>query len=262
MKTFKIATAALVALMSVACSSGNAGKGGVSGADSLNVTVPALPSKATVDSVSYLVGIQFGSFIKGYNFGDLNFNQIKKGIDDFVKAKGNPRDTAFAKQFKINPELMGELFNSYLAERQAYVAASNAQKEAKFFADNAKKEGVQTTESGLQYIINEAGSEQKIGAQDTLFVHYKGTLTDGTVFDQVEESAPSARMLLNRVIPGWTEGLQLVGEGGSIRLFVPSNLGYGEQGQPQAGIEGNSPIIFDVKVDSVKRYVAPVDIKK
>ena len=215
------------------------------------------PTKGQIDSVSYLVGIQFGSFIKGYNFGDLNMAQIKKGMFDFINSKGNQMDPAFVEQFKVNPEQMNELFNRYLEMRQAYVGLANKEKEAKYLEANKKKAGVETTESGLQYKIIEEGNKDMVpGPRDTVSVIYKGTLTDGTVFDQTPEGAEPATLVLNRVIPGWTEGLQLIGEGGKIQLTIPSNLGYGEQGAQ--AIQPNSTLLFDVELVKVSKYVEPV----
>ena len=211
------------------------------------------PTKGQVDSVSYLVGIQFGSFIKGYNFGDLNMAQIKKGMMDFINAKGNQRDPEFVNQFKVNPEVMNELFNSYLEKRQAFMGLQNKEKGEKYMAANKKKAGVEVTESGLQYKILAPGSEVKPGPQDTVKVRYKGTLLDGTVFDETPEDGDPVTLTLNRVIPGWTEGLQLVGEGGKIQLVIPGDLAYGERGSQ--GIEPNSTLLFDVDVIEVHPYV-------
>jgi FKBP-type peptidyl-prolyl cis-trans isomerase len=216
-----------------------------------------LPSRAQVDSVSYLLGINFGSFLKSYNFGDdLNYAKMKEGMLDFVRAEGNMNDPEFVEQFKINPELMNDLFNSFLEKRNQYTTALNLAKETKFLADNAKKDGVQTTESGLQYKILEAGSEVKPGPQDTVLVRYKGSLLDGSVFDEVwgEDSEP-IRLTLDRVIPGWTEGLQLMGKGGKAQLYIPSALGYGESGT--GGIEPNSTLVFDVELVDIFPYADP-----
>ena len=213
-----------------------------------------LPSKAKVDSVSYLIGINFGSFIKGYNFGDVNYKQVVKGIKDFVAAKGNQRDPDFGEQFKVNPDKMNELFNEYLENRHNYTLLVNKDKEEKFLASNKKNEGVVETASGLQYRIIDEGNDNKPSPVDTVWVKYKGTLLDGTVFDQTAEDAEPVRMLLNRVVKGWTEGLQLIGEGGEIDLYIPSDLGYGERGNQ--GIEPNSTLIFNVKLDKVGK-VAP-----
>lgn len=221
--------------------------------------VPTLKDyKATcseIKDVSYLMGINFGSFLKGYNFGDLNYCQMIKGIKAFLKAKGNPRDEEFAKQFRIDPNEMNDMFNNYLEKRHNYTLLDNKQKGEKFLAANAKKAGVQTTESGLQYQIIEQGSENVAGLKDTVKVNYKGTLLDGTVFDQTEEGGEPAEFTLSHVIKGWQEGIQLIGEGGKIKLFVPSELAYGEGGNQ--GIEPNSTLVFEVELISVAHYVEP-----
>ncbi|MBO4916920.1 MAG: FKBP-type peptidyl-prolyl cis-trans isomerase [Bacteroidales bacterium] len=252
MKARKFLIVALaLSVATVACSQNNAKlPDGTSAKD-------ILPSKAQVDSVSYLLGINFGSFLKSYNFGeDLNFAKMKEGMLDFVRAEGNMNDPEFVNQFKINPELMNDLFNDFLEKRNNYTTALNLAKETKFLAENAKKEGVQTTDSGLQYKIIEAGNDQKPGPQDTVLVRYKGSLLDGSVFDQVwgDDSEP-IRLTLDRVIPGWTEGLQLLGKGGKATLFIPSELGYGAGGTQ--GIEPNSTLVFDVELVDVFPYIDP-----
>lgn len=214
-------------------------------------------SKAQKDSVAYLIGINLGSFLKGYNFGnDLSFAQIEKGIKDFLKAEGDYRDPEFGKQFKVDPMLMNEVFNKYLENRYHHTALTNKEKGAKWLASNAKRQDVKTTASGLQYrIVAEGNPEVKAGPVDTVWVNYKGTLLDGKVFDQTPEGAEPVKMVLNQVIKGWTEGLQLVGEGGEIDLFIPSELAYGEGGNQ--GIEPNSTLIFNVKISKVGKFVAP-----
>ena len=212
-------------------------------------------TKAEIDSVSYLMGINFGSFIKNYNFGDnLNYGQIVKGIKDFVAAKGTPRDENFGEQFKINPEKLNDVFNTFLEKRHNLVLLENKAKEEKFLASNAKEKGIEVTASGLQYRIVDPGNEVKPGPQDTVWVKYVGKLIDGTVFDQTQEDADPIQMVLNRVVPGWTEGLQLVGEGGKIELYIPSALGYGERGNQ--AIEPNSTLIFDVDLTKVGKVAA------
>ena len=242
MKAFKIFAAALVAAFAISCGSSN------------NVKVDVeLPSQAEVDSVSYLIGINFGSFIKGNNFAedlsDLNMAEIKKGMADFIAAEGNPYDAEFGKQFKIDLEKMGEILNSYLSKKQAYKAALNLAKEKEFLAANAKKTNVDTTASGLQYTIIAPGAEEKIAPEDTVWVNYKGTLLDGTVFDEND----STKFIANRVIRGWTEGLGLLGEGGKATLYIPAELAYGERGN--RNIEPNSTLIFDVEVLTVNKFI-------
>ena len=152
---------------------------------------------------------------------------------------------------------MNDLFNAFLEKRQKYTLAVNKEKGEKFLAENAKKEGVVVSDSGLQYIIEEAGSDVKAGPKDTVKVNYKGTLLDGTVFD--ETKGEPVQLMLNRVIPGWTEGIQLVGEGGKIKLFIPAELAYGERGQQ--GIEPNSTLLFDVEVVEVHPFVEKEETK-
>ena len=242
MKAFRIFAAALVAAFAISCGSSN------------NVKVDVeLPSQAEIDSVSYLIGINFGSFIKGNNFAedlkDLNMAEIKKGMADFIAAEGNPYEPEFGKQFKIDLEKMGEILNGYLSKKQAYKAAYNLAKEREFLAANAKKANVDTTASGLQYTIIASGADEKIAPEDTVWVNYKGTLLDGTVFDEND----STKFIANRVIRGWTEGLGLLGEGGKATLYIPAELAYGERGN--RNIAPNSTLIFDVEVLKVGKFV-------
>ena len=215
-----------------------------------------LPSKAQIDSVSYLLGINFGSMLRSYNFGeDLNFNEMKQGMLDIIRAEGNQNDPSFVEQFKINPEEMNDLFNDFIDKRNAYTAALNLVKENEFLTDNAKKAGVESTASGLQYKIIEPGDINKPGPQDTVLVRYKGALTDGSVFDEVwGDDVEPIRLTLDRVIPGWTEGLQLLGKGGKATLYIPSALGYGESGAG-GNIAPNSTLVFDVELVDFFPYV-------
>ena len=210
-------------------------------------------SVGEIDSVSYLIGVNFGSFLKGNNFAedlkDLNMAEIKKGMIDFLKAEGNPYDPTFGEQFEINLDKMGEILNGFISKKQTYKAALNIAKEKDFLAKNALKANVDTTASGLQYTIIAAGADEKIQPQDTVWVNYKGTLLDGTVFDQND----STEFVANRVIRGWTEGLGLLGEGGKATLYIPAELAYGSRGN--RNIEPNSTLIFDVEVLKVGKFV-------
>ena len=243
MKAIKIFAAVLVAAFAISCGSQESVK--VEGVD--------LPTAAEVDSVSYLIGVNFGSFLKGNNFAadlnELDMAQMKKGMQDFLKADGNPYDVDFGAQFDIDPNKMGDILNGFISKKQTYKAALNLAKEKEFLAKNAKKENVDTTASGLQYTIIAEGAAEKVAPQDTVWVNYKGTLLDGTVFDENENT----EFVANRVIRGWTEGLGLLGEGGKAVFYIPANLAYGERGN--RGIEPNSTLIFDVEVLKVGKYV-------
>ena len=120
-----------------------------------------------------------------------------------------------------------------------------------FLAENAKNDSVVQTESGLQYMVLKEGTGAKPGPTDNVTVHYTGRLLDGTVFDSSMDGEP-ATFPLNRVIPGWTEGLQLMSEGAKYRLFIPSELAYGENGAGDK-ILPNSTLIFDVELIKVEK---------
>ena len=243
MKAIKFfAAAALVSVLALSCNS----------KPEVKVDVE-LPTAAEIDTVSYLIGINFGSFLKGYNFAEdineLNMAEIKKGMQDFLKAEGNQYDPTFAEQFKVDLNRMGELLNGFASKKQTYKAAYNKAEGEAFLAKNALKANVDTTATGLQYTIISEGAEYKVQPQDTVWVNYKGTLLDGTVFDEND----STQFVANRVIRGWTEGLGLLGEGGKATLYIPADLAYGERGN--RGIAPNSTLIFDVEVLKVGKFV-------
>ena len=243
MKTIRFfAIAACSALLAVSCN------------NSSNVAVEAeLPSAAEVDSVSYLLGVNIGSFFKGNGFAEdlseINMAEFKKGIQDFLKAEGSPYDADFGAQFDIDPNEMQRIFEEFLGKKQTYLAAKTLAEGKAFLAKNALKENVDTTASGLQYTIIAPGADEKITRQDTIWVNYKGTLLNGEVFDQND----SVQFNLNRVVPGFAEGICLLGEGGKATLYIPANLAYGENGN--RNIEPNSTLIFDVEVLTVNKFI-------
>ena len=244
MKAIKFfAIAACAAALAVSC---NSSKGVAVEAD--------LPTAAETDSVSYLIGVNFGSFLKGNGFadnlGEINMAELKKGMQDYLEAEGSPYDPEFGAQFDIDPNEMGRILNGFISKKQSYKAAKNLAEGKAFLAKNALKENVDTTASGLQYTIGAEGAAEKIAPQDTVWVNYKGTLLDGTVFDEND----STMFVANRVIRGWTEGLGLLGEGGKATLYIPSDLAYGERGN--RSIEPNSVLVFDVEVLKVGKFVA------
>ncbi len=246
MKAIKFfAIAACAAALAVSCNSASNG-----------VKVDAeLPTQAETDSVSYLLGVFYGSQLK-YQFAmenikDLNMAEWKKGVEAFLNAEGTPNDPDFGAQFKIDPMNEQDVINNYMMKKQSYKAAKNLAEGEAFLAKNALKENVDTTASGLQYTIVATGADYKIAPQDTVWVNYKGTLLDGTVFDQND----STMFVANRVIRGWTEGLGLLGEGGKATLYIPAELAYGERGTRDGSIGPNSTLIFDVEVLKVGQYV-------
>ncbi len=245
MKTIKfLAIAAVAAALAVSCGTSS----------SSDVVVDAeLPTAAEVDSASYLIGVNFGAFFKSNGFAEsldeVNFAEVKKGIVDFLAAEGNMYDESFGEQFDIDPNEMQRILNGFLTKKQSYKAAKNLAEGEAFLAKNALKENVDTTASGLQYSIVAAGADYKVAPQDTVWVNYKGTLLDGTVFDEND----STMFVANRVIKGWTEGLGLLGEGGKATLYIPADLAYGERGN--RSIAPNSTLIFDVEVLKVGQFI-------
>ncbi len=133
------------------------------------------------------------------------------------------------------------------------VATDNEVKAEKFLTENAAREGVKTTPSGLQYMVLNEGPANGYApkADDIVDVHYVGTLTDGVEFDSSVKRGAAARFPLNQVIPGWTEGVQLMSEGDKFRFFVPPELGYGATGTPGGPIGPNEALIFDVELIKV-----------
>ena len=248
MKISKIFAIASAAVLIVAC--------GTPAVEGSKETRDLLPKKSQIDSASYLVGVNFGSWIKGNNFGELNYSEVIKGIKDWMKAEGNPQDSTFVDQFKINPEEMNAVLDGFIQKRRAYTSALNTEKGQEYIENFLKEEGTVQTESGLAYKIIEAGSDKKATSdKDTVWVNYKGTLLDGTVFDQNDD----INFTLGRVIKGWSEGMKLIGEGGKIKLVIPGDLAYGEYGT--RGIEPNSTLVFDVDLNKVGAFVEPVEEK-
>ena len=244
MKLAKLFVMASAAMLVVACGSSQ-----VEGSQAVR---SLLPSKGEVDTTSYLLGVNFGMVMSQNGFGDLNMAEVEKGMKDALKAEGQPMDSVFVKQFKIDPSEMNSIINSFLQKRTAYEGALNKEKGDKFRHEFAVKNSADSTASGIVYLIQDSGSEKHaVSDRDTVKVNYRGTLIDGKEFDKNE----GIEFPLNRVIKGWTEGMKLVGEGGKITLVVPANLAYGERGPREIGT--NSTLVFDVDLLEVKPYVEP-----
>ncbi|MBT1444344.1 FKBP-type peptidyl-prolyl cis-trans isomerase [Shewanella sp. JM162201] len=143
------------------------------------------------------------------------------------------------------------VFYFFTSMNSQKAAKANEEKGAVFLAENGKRDGVKTTASGLQYEVLSTGSgERHPSATDTVRVHYHGTLTDGTVFDSSVDRGETISFPLNRVIKGWTEGVQLMKEGDKFRFFIPANLGYGNRSVGK--ISGGSVLIFDVELIAIE----------
>lgn len=195
-----------------------------------------------LEKVGYSLGYMMAEGNKG-QVDDLNLDAFETGF----------RDGYEEKESALTQEQMQQVLMSYQEKKQAELikemeakAASNKEEGQKFLAENKTKEGVQTTDSGLQYKVVKEGTGASPKATDMVKVHYEGKLIDGTVFDSSYERGEPIEFPLNQVIPGWTEGVQLMKKGAEYELYIPSDLAYGETGTP--GIEPNSVLIFKVEL--------------
>jgi FKBP-type peptidyl-prolyl cis-trans isomerase FklB len=172
-------------------------------------------------------------------------------IDDFADAI---RDVINGNKLKVEHREAQQIVQNYFAEQEKKMQAERAEKGKaakeegeKYLAENAKKEGIVTTASGLQYKVLKEGTGKQPKATDKVRCHYEGFLIDGTVFDSSVQRGEPAVFPLDGVIVGWTEGLQLMREGGKYRFFIPYKLGYGEGGAG-ASIPPFATLVFDVEL--------------
>lgn len=197
------------------------------------------------DKTFYSVGNVYGKRFKEFNLSEREREALIKGVrDGITKDKAEVDTMKFAYKFRdIIQKRMGE--------------KSKGQKEqgAKYLETFVKNEGGTKTASGLAYKIITAGSAEKPAPTDVVKVHYKGTLIDGTEFDSSYKRKKPIEFPLNRVIKGWTEGMQLIGKGGKIRLVIPSELAYKDQGAPPS-IPGGATLNFEVELIDFKKAQA------
>ncbi|MDT4809643.1 FKBP-type 22 kDa peptidyl-prolyl cis-trans isomerase [compost metagenome] len=175
---------------------------------------------------------------------DLDPKAVAQGIEDAIGKK----------EQRLKDEELVEAFaflQKRAEERMTALNAENAKAGKKFLEDNSKREGVVTTASGLQYEIVKKAEGPQPKATDVVTVHYEGKLTDGTVFDSSIQRGSPIDLPVNGVIPGWVEGLQLMHVGEKVKLFIPSELAYGEQ-SPSPAIPANSVLVFDLELIAIK----------
>lgn len=212
----------------------------------------AKPASMVLDSqekkVSYGMGIGLGERIKHENFS-VDIAAFSEGVRDAIEG---------SERLMTQEEIMTEMkafqqqqMEKQQAERESLAAANKSAGEA-FLAENKTKEGVVTTDSGLQYKVVTEGKGPKPAATDTVEVHYLGTLIDGTEFDSSYKRNSTVSFPVNGVIPGWTEALQLMPVGSKWQLFIPSDLAYGPGGTGGGPIGPNATLIFDVELVAIK----------
>lgn len=197
-----------------------------------------------MDKVSYALGLGIGRQLAQMGASELN-------IDDFAAAI---KDVIAGNELKVSNREAQTIVQDYFRKQEEKLSAERAEKGKvakaegeKYLAENAKKEGVVTLPSGLQYMVLKEGNGKKPKATDQVKCHYEGFLIDGTVFDSSIQRGEPAVFPLNQVIAGWTEGLQLMQEGAKYRFFIPYILGYGEGGAG-ASIPPYAALIFDVEL--------------
>lgn len=193
-----------------------------------------------MDKFSYGLGMGIGQNLASMGVANMNIDDFVKGIKDVLSGAKTEMSHAEAQA------VVNEHFKK-LAE-EAY-AQNKASGEA-FLAENAKKEGVVTLPSGLQYQVITEGTGKKPSATDRVQCHYEGTLIDGTIFDSSIKRGEPAVFGVNQVIKGWVEALQLMQEGAKWRLYIPYNMAYGEHGAGEM-IPPYSALIFDVELIKV-----------
>ena len=211
------------------------------------------------DSVSYSIGVFMAQNLKQQGITDLNDALLMRGLEDALKEK-TPL---------LTQEQCGQVMNSFMQKQMAVrnaegmkASAENKKAGNAFLAENKAKTGVVTTTSGLQYTVEKAGTGPKPAATDRVRVHYTGRLLDGKVFDSSVERGQPAEFGVNEVIKGWTEALQLMPVGSKWKLYIPSDLAYGDRGAG-ADIKPGSTLVFDVELlDLVKPAQAEPEADK
>lgn len=214
--------------------------------------------KTNIDSISYLIGNDIAKDFKTRGI-EINADALARGFMDIAdttrgllipETEKTRIMTAF--QQEMQKKQMDEMMQK---------AEKNKNEGVTFLAQNKTKPGVKVTASGLQYKIISEGKGKTPLATDSVTVNYKGSLLNGTVFDNSYDRGQPAKFVLNAVIPGWTEGLQLMKEGGKAELYIPAELGYGDRGAGNV-IPGGSTLIFEVELVKVTAAPKPKEEKK
>jgi FKBP-type peptidyl-prolyl cis-trans isomerase len=241
-KAFRLTAAALTLAALAACD--QQGQGG---------TDAAAPATLDTDAqkFGYAIGVDLGKSLQPVK-ADVDIAALKAGLDDAFAGTTPKLDDAAREEIKNTvAKKMQERQQAERAEQ-----ASKAQQEGEaFLAENAKREGVKTTESGLQYEVLTEGKGDKPTAEDRVTVHYKGTLINGEEFDSSYARGQPVTFPLSNVIPGWTEGVQLMTPGSKYKFVIPSKLAYGERG---AGVKigPNETLVFEVELISIEKEEA------
>lgn len=203
----------------------------------------AVVMKTGLDSLSYALGLSLAQFYKHQGIKSVNTVMISRAINDAMQGK----------KALLNEEQMNSSITNYLQKMKSENASGAKKAGETFLAANKTKQGVVTLPSGLQYQVVKEGTGPKPTIADTVKCHYHGTLIDGTIFDSSVDRGQPIEFPVSGVIKGWTEALQLMPAGSKWKLFIPSDLGYGDN-QAGASIGPGSTLVFDVElIEIVKR---------
>ena len=192
------------------------------------------------ENIDYALGLVIGGNLRGLGIEKINGTEFLAGVEDIICGRTPRKDVSEAQREVAQ----------YIQQQEARRSEGMRAKGEKFLSDNAKRESVVTTASGLQYEVIEQGEGAQPTAADTVRCHYEGRLTDGTVFDSSYRRGEPAEFPLNGVIAGWTEGLQLMKEGAKYRFYIPQQLGYGARGAGSS-IPPYAALVFDVELISI-----------
>lgn len=195
------------------------------------------------DSASYAIGMSVANFYKQQGIKNINTGLVSRAISDVMGGKPTLFDETAA----------NSCMNDYMTRMQSEKSKPRMDSGAAFLAKNKLRPEVKTTASGLQYEVLTEGSGEKPTAKDSVTCHYKGSLLNGTVFDSSYDRGQPITFSLGGVIPGWTEGLQLMTPGSKYKLYIPYNLAYGAF--DYGPIPGGSTLVFEVELLEVKKVL-------
>lgn len=206
-----------------------------------NITLTAQNKPMNMDTFSYSLGMLFAKSLHDQGIDNLSYDDLVNGMKDMMNNSA---------QYSL--EQASANYNNSLQQVKMKAHASTKEEGEKFLAANKTRQGVITTPSGLQYEVIKIGDGPKPKGTDKVKVHYHGTLTNGKVFDSSVERGEPISFPLNNVIPGWTEGVQLMPVGSKFKFFIPYNLAYGDRGAG-ADIKPFSALIFEVELLDIEK---------
>lgn len=204
--------------------------------------VPGLPTEK--ERVSYMVGMDLAKSLEPVK-DEIDLDTMHRALETSLSGGKLLLTEEQAQQVR---ESFAQKMQAQQIAKMMTQAKENQAKGQAFLAENAKKPGVQTTASGLQYQVITEGKGPKPSSTDTVRAHYKGTLLDGTEFDSSYERGEPATFMLPQMVPGWQEGIPLMNVGSTYRFWIPAKLGYGEQGTPGGPIPPNATLVFEVEL--------------